>query len=114
MATITPTFNKTNNCIIVTWKNMSSADTAIAHAVLSKHVDPCVQFEGTFAGGTTATMQGSISGTAYSPCLNSVRAAASATAAALAEITTSTPYYKPVVTAGTGDSVTISLIYWIR
>lgn len=114
MAVITPTYNKTNNYTLVTWKNMSSTDTALPHSVLAKHVDPSVQFEGTFAGGTVASMLGSMSNITYSPCLNSTRASVSATAAALAEIATSSPYYKPSVTSGTADSVTINLIYWMR
>jgi len=114
MATITPTFNKNNNYTLVTWKNMSTGDTAVPHAVLAKHVDPSVQFEGVFAGGTIATMSGSMSNVAYSPCLNSTRANVSATANSLAEIATSSPFYKPSVTNGTGDSITINLIYWVR
>ena len=93
---------------------MVSGDTAVPHSVVSKHVDPSVQFEGTFAGGTIASMLGSMSNVAYSPCLNSTRAAVSATANALAEIATSSPYYKPSVASGVADSVTINLIYWMR
>lgn len=114
MAIITPTYNKNNNYTLVTWKNMSTGDTAVPHAVLAKHVDPSVQFEGTFAGGTTVSMLGSMSNVTYSPCLNSTRAAVSSTAPALAEIATSSPYYKPTVVSGTTDSVTINLIYWMR
>lgn len=114
MAIIKPTFNRNNNYTLVTWKNMSSADTASPHEVTFKHVDPSVQFEGTFAGGTVATMQGSMSGIAYSPCLNSVRTNVSANTNAIAEIATSSPFYRPAVSGGSGDSVTISLIYWTR
>lgn len=93
---------------------MTSTDTANPHIVTFKHVDPSVQFEGTFNGGTVASMLGSMSNIAYSPCLNSTRANVSVTANTLAEIYTSSPYYKPSVTSGTSDAVTINLIYWVR
>lgn len=112
MSVIPAKYNQTDKVVIVTWANMSSADTAAPHLVKSKPAIVVVQAEGLFAGGTKVAIQGSLSNVSFVTSSDMTLTPIAITANAIVSVLDSCLYYKPTVTSGTGDNVTISLCYW--
>lgn len=114
MATITPALSRATNVQIVTWTGITTTtDTATGFQPGGKGAvhGACVGFSGTFAGGTTAVLQGSIDGTTYFTLTDLAGQAVSATAAKMQEFKSSAVYFKPLVTAGSADDVTVTVAF---
>lgn len=113
MAIITPNYNITNHTqVVVTWANMATGDVAIAHRVNDKPELAIVQAEGTFNASRVA-MTGSLSNVAYVSATDMTQTAISFTANSATSILEPFLYWKPTVTAGSSDSITITLAYWV-
>lgn len=114
MATISPTYTKLEsernsaNMLVITWTPVTEADTC-APAACGDFADRSVQFDGTF-GGATVKLQGSNNGSAYADLTDPQGNAISKTSAALEAVMELTAYTKPVISGGTSQSLTITLI----
>ena len=112
MATINGTFTRglvnDDSVVMVSWTPLTESDTA-APVELLEYADRCVQFGGTFNGGTVV-LEGSNDGSTYFT-LNDVQAAAiSKTAAALEQVAEVPRYTRPRVSAGTGVALTVTML----
>lgn len=112
MATISPVFDLSlSRAPRFSWPDITTTtDTPVAQNVS----DQCglagvVQFSGTFNGGTTAVLQGSVNGTDYVTLKDIFGNSISCTAAAMFEFSTSCPYIKPAVSGGSSDNVTVTV-----
>lgn len=114
MATITPTASTANGITTVTWTGITTTtDTPIAYGPVKLFNGPlrgAVTMSGTFNGGTTAVLQGSVDGTVYATLTDIAGNAISATAAKLQEFESMSLYYKPSVGSGSADDVTVTMI----
>lgn len=113
MATISPVSALTGDVQTYTWTGITTTtDTPSAVGPINKGkgaIRAAVTFGGTFNGGTTAVLQGSIDGTTYATITDVAGNAVSATAAKLQEFTSSCIYFKPAVTSGSADNVNVVL-----
>jgi len=106
--TINPTLQETESRITVaTWELATGDDGApIRYAGAA---DRTVQVFGTF-GGATIGMQGSLDGINWAPLTDAQGNAIAMTAAGLEAITELVRFTRPVVTGGSGTSVTVMLL----
>lgn len=114
MATITPSTDIVGKGIqTVTWEDITTTtDTATAY-YLGKGVGAkraSVTLGGTFAGGTTAVLQGSNDDVTYATLTDLAGNAISATAAKVQEFSSSVLYIKPAVSGGAGDNVDVVVV----
>lgn len=110
MPAIDPTFATSTGVIQTQWVAASTANAP--NPLLIKNnaaTRAAISVTGTF-GGATVALQGSNDGTNYYPLKDLANAAISFTAAGLVEFSTAALYVKPVITAGTGDSLTITIV----
>ena len=113
MAVIKPTYNvELERLVTVRWANVSSADTTVPYRIRGKHDLLAVQAEGTW-NSTTMKLQGSLSNVALVNASDMTQSTISFTAHAAAGVLEPLVYWKPVVSGGTGDSVTITLTHWV-
>lgn len=114
MATITPTSTVSDGVRSVTWTGITTTtDTPAALGPVNSGRKPlhgAVSFSGTFNGGTTALLQGSLDDVVYSTLTDIAGNAISATAAKLQEFVTSCVYFKPSVGSGATDNVNMTLV----
>lgn len=93
----------------VTWEELNSGDTGSPidqdGMRSNRALAGCIQFTGTFNGGTTAVLEGSNDGTNYSTLRDMVGANISLTAAGMVEFSTSALYIRPSVSGGSSDDV---------
>jgi len=109
MSTIAPTIIDAEAQItIATWAGLATGDDG-ASIRYGGAADRTVQIVGTF-GGATVTMQGSLDGTNWASLTDVQGNAIAVTAAALESITELVRYIRPVVTGGSGVSVTVMLL----
>ena len=113
MATITPGVEKISpRAHVVTWAGIATGDTCTAIDV--ERYSPyfiMAQAKGTFAGGTSIAMQGSLDGGTTWAAIDDMGGDVIAlTAAGLAELSVAPTKIRPSVTAGTADSVTVLLL----
>lgn len=114
MATITPAIVTTLPLSpYILWADITTTtDTVTAWQVNNQNaLAGAVQFTGTFAGGSTAVLQGSIDGVTYATLKDVFGNSISCTAAGLFEFSTSCPYIKPAVTGGAADDVDVYVIF---
>lgn len=114
MATITPTATVANGIRTVTWTGITTTtDTPEAYGPVNLSNGPlrgAVTQSGTFNGGTTGLLQGSVDGVVYATITDKAGQAISATAAKLQEFDSLCLYYKPSVGSGSADNVTFTMI----
>lgn len=109
MATITPTITSlTNGIASITWAAQTDADTATAFDNFGFRRG-AVQFDGTF-GGATIVLQGSNDGSTFSTLDDVAGVAISATAAGIFDFNGHCRYIRPLVTAGTAESLNTRVI----
>lgn len=109
MATITPTIaSVTTGIASITWAAQTDADTATAFDNLG-FVRGAVQFDGTF-GGATIVLQGSNDNSNWATLDDVAGVAISATAAAIIDFLGHCRYIRPLVTAGTAESLNTRVI----
>ena len=113
MAIINPTYTRNlERLITVTWSHITTADTTSVHLIRGKPDLLTVQAEGTFAGGTRVTLTGSVSNVAFIAATDMTQTPILFTANGAAGILEPFTYWKPVVSGGTADNITVSLSYW--
>lgn len=112
MATVTPTIDVVSGVPRITWADITTTtDTVTAFPVQAQHgLAGCVQFAGTFAGGSTAVLQGSNDNSAWVTLKDIYGNAISTTAAAMFEFSTAAAYIRPNVTAGAADDVDVIVV----
>lgn len=114
MATINPTYNVLQDSLVsVTWANMTTGDIAGAHYVRGKPALTTVQAEGTF-NSTRIGLTGSLSNVAYIPATDMTQTAISFTANGAVGVLEPYVYWKPTISSGSSDNVTITLSYWVH
>lgn len=69
-----------------------------------------VQFTGTFAGGTTAVLEGTVDGTNWATLKDLQGDAISVTAAGIVEFSTAVAQFRPSVSGGASDSVDVTVV----
>lgn len=91
-----------------TWTPITNAnaDGAPVSSVLTG--DRCVQVSGTF-GGATITMQGSLDGSTWATLSDPTGTALTFTAAGLKGISEAAKFIRPLLSGGSGSSVTVRL-----
>src|SRR6266704_1014283 len=115
MATITPTFSKIRgpaggiDAVVATWTPFAASGDVGQALQRTDLVDRSVQVTGTFSGATIV-FEGSNDGTNYFTLSNPTGTALSFTAAGLMQVTEATAWVRPRVTAGSGASLTVTLI----
>lgn len=115
MATISPIAATNGEVQVVTWTGITTTtDTPAAYGPLNTGkgaIRAACMMSGTFNGGTTAVLQGSIDGTVWATVIDVNGDAVSATAAKLQEFTSSALYFKPSVGSGSTDNVDCSVLF---
>lgn len=92
---------------LITWGPFTENDTPLLAEVPGGR-DVSVQIAGTF-GGATVVLNGSNDGVNFVGSKDLDAAAISKAAAALVGVREKTRYYKPTVSGGTGQSLTVTL-----
>lgn len=111
MATVTPTTTYSDKIYTVTWTGIVTGDTVVSAEIAHSPSDLIMQVFGTFNGGTSATMTGSVDDTNFVAGLVDVTGTAVAfTAAGGASLRDAWRYFKPAVASGSADSVTVLLL----
>lgn len=114
MATITPTSSLSNDARVITWTGITTTtDTPEAFGPVYSGRRPiygAVSLAGTFAGGTTAALQGSVDGVVYSTLTDIAGNAVSGTAAKMQDFVTSALYFKPLVSGGSADNANVAMV----
>lgn len=109
MATISPVYDAPGHgAVRWTWTGITTTtDAPAAVGPITGHGfrTSSVQFSGTFAGGSSASLMGSNDGTNYFILDDINGDAITVTAGALKEFSTSALYVKPQVLSGAGDDV---------
>ena len=110
MTAIAPTTTDIGNgaAYIVQWASVSENDTcnAVSYPL---HSDKSIQVTGTFAG-TSVALQGSNDGSNFEALNDPTGNVIGITAAGIKAVLEDTRYIKPVLTGGTGVSVTITML----
>jgi hypothetical protein len=113
MSTVTATTAVFYDHITYTWAGMVTGDTITAQQIPGNCGDRAVQFSGTFAGGTSVSLTGSLiaggAGT-YATLTDPQGNAITKTATGLEQVTELTDWVKPTIASGSADSVTCTLI----
>ncbi len=110
MPAIDPTFTPVQGVVQSQWLAASTANTPNALLVKNNSARKAsVQITGTF-GGATVAIQGSNDGTNFVTLKDVTNTAMSGGAAAYYEFETSALYIKPLITGGTGDTITITVV----
>lgn len=115
MATISPVSAVSGDVVTYTWTGItttSDTPTAIGPINTGKGaIRAAVTFGGTFNGGTTAVLQGSVDGSTYATLTDLAGNAVSATAAKLQEFSSSCLYFKPAVSGGSADNANVVVAF---
>jgi hypothetical protein len=110
---LTMTSGKSHARRIATW----AAETTAGNASISRYAPlvsastASVQVTGTF-GGATVVLQGSNDGTNYVTIKDLTGTDISLTSAGIREFSSGCAFFKPSISGGTGDSLTITLAHW--
>ena len=109
MATVFPTVReKPAQSYLATWDGMASGDVG-DHIDYIGHADRTVQVVGTF-GGATVAIQGSLNGTEWATLNDAQGNPIEITAPKIEAITEMVLFIRPVVTGGSGTSVSVLLM----
>ena len=114
MATVTPAVSTkgASGRITVTWAGIVTGDTVDAHITTQSPDRISVHGYGTFANGTSVAMLGSNDGTNFLDCVDGTGTALEGKLAAfLIPCSTIALEYKPEVTLGSSDSITVVMVY---
>lgn len=113
MATITATesFDAVAGAYKLVWTGITTTtDTAASYRIKGNGAKAgFVQFAGTFAGGSSATLNESGDDTNFTAMKDVHSANVVATAAASFSFGTNALYIKPIVTTGSGDNVDVTV-----
>jgi hypothetical protein len=112
MPTIPPVLSSTDEGIFyVEWEGIATSDTIVGYPLKNRYgLNAAAQITGTF-DGATVKIQVSNDNSTYYDIKDIHGVAVSATDAALFDIGTSAGYIRPSITAGTGDSVTVRIVF---
>lgn len=102
-------FKGDGSAIQAVWANATESDT-FAPVKMAEYTARSISIQGTF-GGATVVVNGSIDGTNYSGLSNPAGSAISKTSAAVVGVFESTVYYQPVASGGTGQTLTVSMLF---
>jgi hypothetical protein len=109
-ATITDvSFKQDGTAMQVVWAAATESDT-FAPVKMPEYGARSISIQGTF-GSATVVLNGSIDGTNYSGLTNPAGVAISKTSAAVVGVFESTVYYQPAASGGTGQSLTVSMLF---
>ena len=112
MATITPSLTHNQRYIRAVWSGVATGDTIMPLETDMPADCSSVHIFGTF-GGATVTLDGTLDETNYVTLLDHEGNAISKTAEAVEGLRTGAVSYRPSITGGTGDSVTLVLVIWL-
>ena len=99
-----------SDATVVTWDAGATGDTGAVYLNSTGATRGCVQFRGTFAGGTVIVLQGSNDGTTWYTLDDTQTVAVSATAAAIFEFDSAARYLRPSIGSGAADSVSAIMV----
>lgn len=109
-ATITDvSFKQDGSAMKAVWASTTEADT-FAPISMPEYIQRSVSMQGTF-GSATVVLNGSIDGTNYTGLTNPAGVAISKTSAAVVGVSESTVFYQPVASGGTGQALTLSMLF---
>lgn len=94
----------------IIWTPVTEADVCIP-VHYPKHSDKSIQALGTFGGATVALHGSNDGGVTYAPLNTPASAAIGITVAGIKAVLENTEYTKPVMTGGTGQSLTIAMLF---
>ena len=112
MATIVPRYLSDKDYVLVSWPGMATGDVALPHRVLGKPDMVVAQVEGTF-NNTKIAIQGSLSNVAYVSATDMTQSTIQFSSNAAAGVLEPFTYWKPTVSFGATDNVSIYLSYWV-
>lgn len=95
---------------VVTWSNIGNSDAALPVKADRALCDVVVQVTGTL-GGTSVAIHGSLDGTSYAAMAGEANTALAITSAGIEAVRDNGLYFKPVLTGGTGSSVTVTMLF---
>lgn len=112
MATVNPQFTSHgDNFMEILWETVATGDTCTPVKMERfSGLGAFFDVRGTFANGTTVTLEGGADGTNTSGLSDTQGTAISHTAAGISELSTGALYVAPVVASGSADDVDIRLI----
>lgn len=117
MAVIKPTTKDVSqkgdgSCYLVTWTAVTSASSDTCAAVsFPQYPDRSIQVSGTF-GGASVAVQGSNDGTNFCSLFDpSSTVIAIVAATAMKAVLENAVFIRPLVTGGTGQTVTVSMLF---
>ena len=111
MAVRTPASERVGATVYVTWSNMATGDTIQPWEIEDVGgVTSSVHFSGTFAGGTSMSMEQSNTGTNYLALADKDGNTIASTAESIHELNTAARYVRPTIASGSADSVTATLV----
>lgn len=93
----------------LTWSNIGNSDTPMPASAYGGYADKSFQVEGPTFGGTSVSIQGSNDNANYHALSDPTGTTIALTAAGLKEVLEHTLYLKPVLTGGSGSSITATL-----
>jgi hypothetical protein len=93
-----------HNTMLVEWTGLATGDTGQPFEFLG-YGDLTVTFEGTFAGGSSVTLEGSNDGTNYYACTDPQGNPITKLAGAMEAVTETPRWVRPSVASGAADSV---------
>lgn len=95
---------------VVTWTGIAPGDTCDPYVLKGQRgLALSIQVSGTF-GGATIAVQHSNDNTSYLTMSDIVGAAANTASSSIFEATTSAVYVRPLITGGTGSSVSVRMV----
>lgn len=117
MAAVTPTYTDVSRAgggtaVLVVWTPVTSAgsDTCVP-AQLPALADKSIHVSGTFGGGTVTLGGSNNGGSSYIGLTDPTQTAISITSEAIKAVLENTQLVKPVLTGGSGTSLTISMLF---
>ena len=112
MATVIPTVTTRTNHATYAWADIVTADTVESVKPSYAAIAASISITGTFAGGTTAVLQGSNDGINWFTVKDMAGADISTTAAAAFDFSSAFAYFRLNVTSGANDSITGIVVAW--
>ena len=95
----------------VRWTGIAAGDTCTPYLVRNRYgFVGSIQISGTF-GGATVTLEQSNDGVTYFPATDTLGSAISATAGEMSEMSLAAVYLKPVITGGSGGSISVIIVF---
>lgn len=113
MAAIAPTItdagNRDGSFKRIVWTPVTENDTCVA-VQMAQYADKSIQALGTFGGATVALHGSNDNNVTYAALNTPASAAIGMTVAGIKAVLENTEYVKPVITGGTGQSLTIAMV----